>query len=318
MTVYNRIDGGINKITLNGKPPKERMDLIEVESIIRNRVVGIKSFVILTREKEEYYINIPSKLNIFKGNPYKGWTQIFSEENSSVYGSLGASKYNPEDGSLTLITYSSNSIYIYRIKDRLITLEKRLSLRSGKITHTFILNNTIYLLAFYNNIHYLYKNEIGAETLTDITNNLEIEAGASLSLFEHPYECTTYKNKRYQARGNGKNVKILEFDGERIRIAKEIEAEFEVYNVRPDQWMGCSDSEIYYSIISDDISTDSAVKRKYKLIDKDFNTVQEGETLYNITKDFFIINNTFIARETLDAKDYAMVEFPIKAYIEKR
>lgn len=296
------------------------MNLIEVESIIRNRVAGIGSFQILSRKNKQYYISSSRDSAILKGNPYEGWTQIFSLRENSILGSIRAVKNN-EDDSLTLVTLyingNSSSVYFYDIKDGLATLKKALTVR-GSVVNIFILKNTVYFHTVYNYSNYLYKNEMDSESLTDITNNLTFEDGTQINAIGSSYNGTTYNDKRYQAKytSNSKKVQIIEFDGITVRVAKEVEIDFEIDEVYPEQYVGYNSDEIYFSVVSEDISTDSAVKSKYKLINKELNIVKEGDTIYPILSNFFVINDIYITRETQDNKDYAMVEFPVQAYIK--
>lgn len=320
MAVYNRIGGGINKITLNGKPPIERMNLIEAESIIKNRVAGIGNFQILSRKNNQYYISSSRDSVILKGNPYEGWTQIFSLKDNSILGNIRVVKNNADDSLTFLTSYGANntSIYFYEIKNGLLTLKKGLTVR-GDVINIFILKNTVYFHTVYNYTNYLYKNEMDSESLTDITNNLIFEDGTQIMAIGSSNNGTTYNDKRYQAKyiSKFKNLQIIEFDGITVRVAKEIETEFEIYEVYPEQYTGCNSDEIYFSILSDDISSDSAIKRKYKLINKELNIVKEGETIYPVLSSFFVIKDIYIARETQDSKNYVMVEFPVQAYVKR-
>lgn len=309
--------GGANKVLIDNKPPMSRLNLTEVESVIRNRVVGFGGFQIMARQNNEYYITASRESAILKGNPYTNWTQILSFKDITMDGNIRAVMYNIEDDSLTFVAIHQASIYIYKSKNGLLTLEKALSL-NGNIVNLFILKNTVYFHTVYNGTNYLIKHEIGTETLTDITKNLIFEDGTKLEFIGSFYGGSTYKDKRYQTRfsTNSKKVQIIEFDGEKIRIAKEIETEFGIYAVYPEQCLGSNSDEIYFTILSDDISTDFAIKRKYKLIDKEFNIIKEGESIYPLGSSF-VINNTYITKETSDNKDNTMVEFPVKAYVRR-
>lgn len=296
------------------------MDLIEVESIIRNRVAGIGNFQILSRKNNQYYINSSRDSVILKGNPYEGWTQIFSLKDSSILGNIRVVKNNADDSLTFLTSYGAydTSIYFYEIKNGLLTLKKELTVR-GDVVNIFILKNTVYFHAIYNRVNSLYKNEMDSESLTDITNNLIFEDGTQIMAIGSSNKGTTYNDKRYQANYTSKfkNLQIIEFDGITVRVAKEIETEFEIYEVYPEQYTGCNSDEIYFSILSDDISSDSAIKRKYKLINKELNIVKEGETIYPVLSSFFVIKDIYIARETQDSKNYVMVEFPVQAYVKR-
>lgn len=62
-------------------------------------------------------------------------------------------------------------------------------------------------------------------------------------------------------------------------------------------------------------------KRKYQLLDKNFEVVESGETVFAIKDGYFIKkdNDThiYIMKEISDARDSVFVEFPVKAYVRR-
>lgn len=323
MSVYNKIGGGANKVLIDNKPPADRLNLTEVETIVRNRAIIPGNFSILARKNNEFYIS--SNLTILKGNPYKDWTQVFSFNNISMQGYNRGIKLE-DDGSLTYVNVddsnSTTRIYIYgiNIKDGTVTLKKEFNIEGCSYKRLFILGNTLYVLVIgsYNRIDYLYINELGEDNLTDITKNIQFENDTNISYLTGWYDNSTFANKRYKLNIDGRKVNVVEFDGKVLKIIKEINCDFKINTIYAEQSDLANADEIYFTILSEPISSNPITLRKYKLINKDFNIVQDGETAYSVSPNYhFIMNNNYIVREVLNNNSNTMVEFPIKAYVRR-
>ena len=106
MSVYNKIGGGVNKVLIDNKPPADRLNLTEVEGIIKNRAkLPFKGFANLAREGNTFYILTNNK--IYKGNPRKNWTEI--ADISTLKGSIACVKYNND--SFEMLRYD-DSMYL--------------------------------------------------------------------------------------------------------------------------------------------------------------------------------------------------------------
>lgn len=88
--------------------------------------------------------------------------------------------------------------------------------------------------------------------------------------------------------------------------------------VLPEQYTAVNADEMYITLIS---KADAYNKRKYQLLDKNFEVVESGETVFAIKDGYFIKkdNDThiYIMKEISDARDSVFVEFPVKAYVRR-
>lgn len=310
--------GGVNKVLIDNKPPADRLNLTETTSILRNKTIGLRSFSVLSRKNNTFYVKNDSK--ILKGNPYTNWTEIFSESNP-INGSVWEMLNINDDDSVTLTTASlsdsGSTVYFYKIKNGVATYIRALSVR-GRIETIFKFGDETYIYTVHNSRGFLFKNNASTTTLTDITSNITFENSTSFSHISNMRRQTTFLDKRYQVFFDSNTVKIIEFDGKKVRVLKELNNSIEVNEVLPEQYTAVNADEMYITLIS---KADAYNKRKYQLLDKNFEVVESGETIFAIKDGYFIKkdNDThiYIMKEISDARDSVFVEFPVKAYVRK-
>ena len=249
MSVYNKIRG-VNKVLIDNKPPTDRLNLTETTSILRNKTIGLRSFTVLSRKNNTFYVKNDSK--ILKGNPYTNWTEIFSESNP-INGSVWEMLNINDDDSVTLTTASlsdsGSTVYFYKIKNGVATYIRALSVR-GRIETIFKFGDETYIYTVHNSRGFLFKNNASTTTLTDITSNITFENSTSFSHISNMRRQTTFLDKRYQVFFDSNTVKIIEFDGKKVRVLKELNNSIEVNEVLPEQYTAVNADEMYITLIS--------------------------------------------------------------------
>ena len=317
MSVYNKIGGGVNKVLIDNKPPADRLNLTEVEGIIKNRAKlpfgSNPNYSLLTKKKDVYYISCNGY--IYKGNPYNTWTEIIdiNKINSIVVGYYYCAKIN-NDESLDLVYVYPDSntsiIDIVKIKNKNVTLIKRCEI-PARITNLFMLNDTIYCIV---NVNFLtmYKITNNGNTITDISKGITFENNTSFYSINSREKEFTNLDKRYQI-NLGTPITITEFDGKKVRVVKEINNEIDARYAYSESFLSVNSDENYFTIESDD----KKGTKNFQLIDKNFNIIKSGETVFPFTP--FLVNSKqeYIVSEHVNSKCLTLVEFPVKAYVRR-
>ena len=137
--ILNKVSGGGSKIKINGKPPTEKMDLVEVLGAIKSKgTVPAKIFEVLAETETEYYIATGEKntnRKFLKGNPYKGWTQIGQIKSEGFYQYTCSAEID-SDGGLIILTTGSELRYEQNLR--------KYKINNGKVT--VMINKNIYNL----------------------------------------------------------------------------------------------------------------------------------------------------------------------------
>ena len=110
--LFNKVSGGSEKVTIDGKPVRDKTNLKEVDSIIESRAT-FPYYVMLTRKENLFIVGDPYR-GIYKGNPYTEWTEILKINLSS---NMKAEyiKINDDD-TIDLFCSYENELYIYKFK----------------------------------------------------------------------------------------------------------------------------------------------------------------------------------------------------------
>ena len=319
MSVYNKIGGGVNKVLIDNKPPTDRLNLTEVEGIIKNRAkLPFKGFANLAREGNTFYILANNK--IYKGNPRKNWTEI--ADISTIFSTGSLLCIEKKDNNSFRILIQDNGLKLYEVSNTNITLLKTIEVVWGATEqYHFIMNNALYQCYNTGRIA-IYKTNINTGLQTDITNQI-LEEGINKGILarqetESGIRKIIINNKLYII-NLITPITIYEFDGEKIKKIKTLDISG-VKCAYLSERMQTKQNEVYV-ILSGDYSSYYKYQTHY-LLDKNFNIVDTISTIYTFNeKSYFCIKEnekyTYITREHMYDKVYNLVEFPVKAYVRR-
>ena len=315
--------GGVNKVLIDNKPSADRLNLTEVEGIIKNRAkLPFKGFANLAREGNTFYILSNNK--IYKGNPRKNWTEIADITDLFANGSIVNTEVTTEGLKLLMYFVSEKKLYLYKIADGVTTLLKKYDVEPSYSTTPsfFILNNIVYQSGYesgYKRFNKVYKDE--GNGLTDITSQIVTD---NIRLLTDDERDTQIKriilgDKLYIIRLNSTETEIYVFDGLSIVLKKKINSP----NAKV--MYPCQEKQVkakeFYTILSTDYNSYYNYQTHY-LLDENFDIVDTISTIYNFNENsYFCIkennNYEYITREHKYDKDYNLVEFPVKAYVRR-
>ena len=310
--------GGANKVLIDNKPPSERLNLTEIEGIIKNRAkLPFKGFANLSREGNVFYILANNK--IYKGNPIKSWIEI--ADVSSFKGSYRCIEKKDNDV-FRILTYDDRdyNLYLYEVSNNNVTLLKRIKcIHDVRVQYQYIMNNAIYQ-CYNTSSTRIYKTDIDTGTTTEITNQIVEEEGSVYLLSREEtvsgYTKMMINNKLYII-AMGTPITIFTFDGERIKKFKTLDIQ-NAKCIYLSQIIQTNANKIY-TILSGDYS-DYYNYQQHFLLDEKFDVVDTFSTIYTFDKNsYFCIKEndryTYITREHKDDKVYNLVEFPVKTYV---
>lgn len=308
--------GGANKVLIDNKPPADRLNLTEIEAIIRDRAklpIYNYNYDLVARKNDTYYID--HRNDIYKGNPYKEWTII----SKKIDGIVGPGEYQSvkinDDDSLDIVfatrdTYGS-AFWIIKLKDNYATLVKK-DYIDRNLDNIFILNNDIYAI---NSEKRIFKISDNGNVKTEITNGINYEDGTDIRMLSSINSQATYNGKRYISTISGRKIKFIEFDGERLRVAKEIDNTIDAKYIYSERMKAANIDEMYFCAVSETIQENKL--KKFQLINKKFDITKNGETSFPMVDFLINKNQEYIVKEAEGTKCTTLVEFPVKAYVRR-
>lgn len=307
MSVYNKIGGGSNRVTLDGKPPEKRINLKNIGDVALASENTIPPNIgsMIFEENGTYYF--ASSYNVFKGNLKDGWTSI---------GSLSIGDFCKIDNviySWGVSRYVDNNFYaeIKKLENGVTTILSKTNQSSDKRI-IILLNNTLYDFDYeYSRI---FKSTDFGKNWTDITkqinkNNIEIS------------------NLRWSQRIVLNNIFyvyndniIYSFDGESIKKVLTLTAE----QYKRDLTKNSQDLNNYnekkiislkrlenkkYSYRYYKVTNNSNGKLEYKLL----NTIENTDEL--VMERFISIKENPFSITYLDSAKNELRKFPVTAYV---
>lgn len=311
--------GGANKVLIDNKPPETRLNLIEVEGIIKNRAtLPFKGFTNLTREGDTFYILANNK--IYKGNPIKSWIEI--ADVSVLKGSYRCIEKKDND-SFRILMHDAFNIYLYEVSNNNVTLLKTIKcMHDIRVQYHYIMNNAIYQCYSVSSTTHIYKTDIDTGTTTEITNQIVVEEGSVYLLAREETVSGFVKmmiNNKIYILSIGNSILIYTFDGERIKKNKTLNIENKkcLYISQLVQ----SNANKIYTILSSDYYNNYNYQQHF-LLDEKFDIVDTFSTIYTFNeKSYFCIKEDdrykYITREHKDDKNYNLVEFPVRTYVKR-
>ena len=314
--LFNKVSGGSEKVTIDGKPVRDKTNLKEVDSIIESRAT-FPYYVMLTRKENLFIVGDPYR-GIYKGNPYTEWTEILKINLSS---NMKAEyiKINDDD-TIDLFCSYENELYIYKFKNGEITLVEKKKMAIGSV---FELNKILYINS--NNNIYTYKNG----ELTDITKNIIVTGNYDY----YPYYTASDLDKNYimsEKDGKLKLIKpynpagqrllvLAEFDGINLKVVKRLTTQnLNGHNKEPYRKKECtcmSNSKKAFYILQSD-KTIAQNRYEYIVYDEELNEVIRGYSYVSMTSFYSLINasNPYIIAKS---DGINMIEFPMKVYVKE-
>lgn len=178
MSVYNKIGGGSNRVTLDGKPPTERVNLKGIKNqIIYENFSPSKNISQLLAENNKGDIIYTFDSTSNSGEvAYKVTKDYFTNigKMNTVYGGIHASFL--EGNALYIVINASNKYHFYKLENTLLT--KLGEYNFGCTTLIMYINKKLYALTSRNDF---YKSEDYGKTWTDITSNKIVLDNADFS-----------------------------------------------------------------------------------------------------------------------------------------
>lgn len=342
--LFNKVSGGGSKIKINGKPPTEKMDLVEVLGAIKsNATVPNESFEVLAYDGTNYYIatgNLTKKRYIYKGHPYKNWTLIATLPDFSTNGIYYCDVKIESNGDLNLLMFDDGGDYRQGII--------RYKVSNGKVTETlnknvepqikerldsntiFELNGKVYIIAR------PYSTEMGFfnsdfSSITWISDNLQGEYKSSYYNLKDSSSTKgfTHNNKRYGIFTNGL---VIAFNPLSNSIDKVVDLNRQGYEFNYAMQTAQSNSENYYVISKKQYKYSHGSYRdmnafdfyKFSAKEEKLELIQTIESPYNISDKRFFTRDTkdksykcITKADWTDDKTKGMIEFPVKTLIDR-
>lgn len=342
--ILNKVSGGGSKIKINGKPPTEKMDLVEVLGAIKsNATVPNESFEVLAYDGTNYYIATGAqdrRRDIYKGHPYKNWTLIATLPNFSTNGIYYCDVKIESNGDLNLLMFDdggeySQSIIRYKVSNGKVTeiLNKNIEpLIRDRVNGNIIfeLNKKVYIIA------HPYYTEMGFfnsdfSSITWISDNLQGEYKSSYYNLTDSSSTKgfTYNNKRYGMFSNGL---VIAFNPLSNSIDKVVNLNRQGYEFNYAMQTAQSNSENYYVISRKQYKYSNGSYRdmsafdfyKFSAKEEKLELIQTIESPYNISDKRFFTRDTkdksykcITKADWTDDKTKGMIEFPVKTYVNK-
>ena len=317
MAVYNKIGGGSNRVTLDGKPPTERVNLKSINTFIaRDNIFQMICKEYFFKDKDVHYV-VGTDNYLYK---FKFGEELTRVDTNSMEDFKSTMVIKEGNALYTVKANASTFIEIYKTENGNCTLIKRIrasSLKMSGIWSVFNLGKTIYILALTTNDvwHVFISNDFGT-TITDITKQIVILDNLNLRQIAS-YFILIYKNVLFV---QGDKYLVC-FDGKTLKKLTNIDWDSNSSSLISEGHQ-CTDAPIF------------ATRIKYENVDRDtvythniheFVETTNGISVKKIDATFKVdrhLNKILVNGKRLlypvveGGKDF--LEYPVKAYIEDR
>lgn len=315
--LFNKVSGGAEKVTIDGKPAREKINLYEIDAERIHKPLTNGNFNVLTKHNNIYYVKYGTYGgSIFKGNPQIGWTEIINQMDIKGISIVTYIEIK-DDGSLYLITKDYNyTIWIYQFKEGELTLLDTIdTVYSENFRNAFKLHDELYIVAVNSSSNpVVYKRN--DKTMTDITSNITNVDGLRYAfMLEHT---NVINNKLIALTHGSKSYVILQFDGKTVTRSEKTtgvnETLSNVFFTTPSQ---PKNNELKNIILL--FNSSSYKLASIKLLNTDFTEVNYFEIG---NEKFSRESNTFVETKENTYRYFVknggkLIEFPIKAYVKE-
>ena len=323
MAIYNKIRG-VNKVLIDNKPPSERLNLTETKGTIDSEATIPKN-KILTIKNDEFYSG--DRGMIYKGNPYKEWTQIANGLKSE---NINWIDINEKSIVFAMTNYKNTSLFFYELKNNEITELFVISEIDNNYYNPFKLKDNWYTLIYNGRGSYysLFKVDLVKKEFTSIPIEfLDTDCQSVFNTIDiKPWYVEN--DKLYLRLEDGKSIGLYSFDGKNIKTIKK---PINIQNLSPrvsscncltNQSAGNHTNEVYIAFIDSTIESQMyhlKQDRKYCIYDKNLNVVTYGETAYFLDYLFIYLDNKIITCKKVNQNNLSGSDFIeiTKAYVRR-